>query len=84
MRGGHRLATITSIVAALNLILAKAATAQVTTDDVVAGLNTASRCGELVDELARSPEANRVDGLDEGLAEVERELEALGSEVTAT
>lgn len=43
----------------------------------------AARYGELADELARSPEANRVDGLDQGLAEVERELAALGSEVAA-
>lgn len=43
----------------------------------------AARYGELADELARTPEARRVDGLDEGLAEVERELAALGSEVAA-
>ncbi len=43
----------------------------------------ASRYGELTDELARSPEAKRVDGLDKGLAELERELAALGSEVAA-
>jgi hypothetical protein len=41
----------------------------------------ASRYGELSDELARSPEAKRVDGLDKSIAEVERELAALRSEV---
>ncbi len=44
----------------------------------------ASRYGELTDELARSPEASRVDGLDQSLAEVERELAALRSEATTS
>ena len=44
----------------------------------------ASRYGELTNELDRGPEARSVNGLDEGLAEVERALETLGSEVAST
>ncbi len=41
----------------------------------------ASRHGELAHELGRSPDATRVDEVDEGFAELERELEALRSEL---